>query len=100
MIAVSIKFMMYLQSAADLAMGKKEVTVELEEGTTFGGLLEGLERNFGPDLAKEIYDPQARSLKEAVLALINGTHSHNLNGTDTALHQGDSIVFVPLIYGG
>ena len=92
--------MLYLQSSEDLAMGKRDVAVELEEGSTFGELLEGLEDNFGSELAEEIYDSQAQSLQEGVLALINGTFAHNFDGTDTILHHGDTIIFVPLIYGG
>ena len=100
MITVSVSFMLYLESSPDLRMGKKVISVQLEEGATFGDLLRDFESNFGSALAKEIYDPEKHSLKELVKALVNGVLSQNLDGDNTALHQGDNIVFVPLVMGG
>ena len=97
---VSIKFLLHLESSADLSAGKKIVTMELEEGSTFGQLLEYLESNFGPALANEIYDPLKQSLQNTVLAIINGTLAHNFEGTNTLLHQGDAVIFVPVAMGG
>ena len=92
--------MLYLESSADLSVGKKVLSAEIREGSTFGELLDGLDHILDSALAKEIYDPGKQSLNESVLALINGTYAHNFDGLDTVLHQGDSIVFVPLVYGG
>ena len=92
--------MLYLKSSLDLSIGKKVIPVKLQEGSTFGDLLEGLEDNFGSALAKEIYDPQTRSLQEMVRVIINGVLAHNFDGTDTVLHHGDTVTFVPLVMGG
>ena len=100
MITVDIKFMLYLESAPELAMGKKIVPVELNEGSTFGDLLEGFAGVFGPELAGEVYDPATRSPRDMVRAIINGVLAHNFDGTDTVLRQGDTIIFVPLVMGG
>jgi|GEM_PF-577115 len=97
---VNIQFLLYLESFPDFSMGKKVVPVELDEGSTFGGLLKELERSFGSALAQEAYDQQKQSLQDNVLAIINGVLSHNLDGSDTVLRQGDTIIFVPLITGG
>ena len=97
---VSIKFLLHLESSADLTAGKKTVNMEIEEGSTFGELLACLESTFGPALADEIYDPLKQSLKNTVLAIINGTLAHNFDGTNTVLHQGDAIIFVPVAMGG
>ena len=91
---------MFIESAPGLSMGREVVSVELEEGATFGELLAGLEGRFGPELANELYDPRTQSLQELVRALVNGTLVHNFAGTDTVLHHGDAIIFVPLIMGG
>jgi len=74
--------------------------MELEEGSVFRDLLKGLEQNFGSALSAELYDPDKQKMQELVLAMINGVLSQNLDGTDTVLHQGNSIIFVPLATGG
>ena len=100
MITVDIKFMLYLESAPELTMGKKTVRMELDDGSTFGDLLEGLSGAFGSGLAGEIYDPATRSPREMVRAIINGVLAHNFDGTDTVLRHGDTVIFVPLVMGG
>jgi molybdopterin converting factor small subunit len=97
---VNIQFLLYLESFPDFSMGKRIVPAELDEGSTFGALLKALENSFGSALAEEVYDPQKQSMHENVLAIINGVLSHNLDGADTILRQGDKVVFVPLITGG
>ena len=100
MMTVSVKFMLYLESAPELSVGKKTISVEVKDGATFGELLEGLDKHFGAALAKEIYDPGKRALQDMVLAIINGTLVHNFDDTDTVLHNGDTIIFVPIVMGG
>ena len=101
MITIDIKFMLYLVSSTDLRMGKKGVSVEIKEGSTFNELLQGLEQSFGSALAEEILDPQTQSMHELVMAAINGVLVHNLpDGTDTVLQQGDAVVFFPVAMGG
>ena len=97
---VSIRFMLYLKTSPDLSLGKKTVTLELDEGSTFGDLLGGLDSHFGAALSEEIYDSQNRSLRETAKPIINGSPIHNLDGMDTVLHPGDSILFIPLITAG
>ena len=93
--------MLYLKVTKDLSMGKKSVPIELKDGSTFGDLLKGLEQNFGSELAEEIYDSREQSLQVMVWATINGVLTHNLSdGLDTALHHGDTIIFLPLVMGG
>jgi len=92
--------MLHLESSAELSFGKKVVSAEIEEGSTFGGLLEELENHFSPTLAKEIYDSANNSLQAMVLAIINGTLVHNFDGLDTVLNHGDTVIFVPAIVGG
>ena len=97
---VSIKFLLYLESSSDFSMGKKVVSAELKEGSTFGILLQELENNFGSALAEEIYDSGKQSMKELVIASINGVLAHNLEGSDTMLNEGDTVIFLPLAVGG
>ena len=97
---VSLRFMLNLKTTPDLSLGKKTVTIELDDGLTFGELLRGLDRHFGPALADEIYDSQNHSMRETAKPIINGSPLHSLDGIDTVLHQGDSILFIPLITAG
>ena len=89
-----------MEQFPDISNGKKVVSLELEDGATFGGLLVELNNSFGDDMAEVIYDPLTQSLQEMVRAVVNGVLVHNLEGTDTVLHQGDDIIFVPFIMGG
>jgi len=91
---------MELESSPELRNGKKIVPVEISEGATFGELLRGLEGLFGPELAGEIYDPARQSMQHMVIATIRGVLAHNLEGTDTVLYEGDSVIFLPLAMGG
>jgi len=100
MITVNIKFLLHLDSSPELRNGKKVVSMDLEDGATFGQLLRSLESCFGSALSAELYDPIRHRTAELVLAMINGVLSQNLEGTDTVLQQGDSIIFVPLATGG
>ena len=97
---VSIKFLLHLESSAELSVGRKVVSMELKDGSTFGDLLKELESSFGSALAKEIYDSGQQALQNTVLAIINGTLAHNFDGTNTVLHEGDSIILVPVAMGG
>jgi len=97
---VSIRFMLSLKTTPELSLGKKTVTIELDDGSTFGDLLRGLDSHFGPTLADEIYDSQNHSVRETAKPIINGSSLHNLDGMDTILHPGDSILFIPLITAG
>ena len=92
--------MLYLESSADLCLGKKVVDIELKEGATFGDLLDELEPHFGSELANEIYDSGKKALQDMVKAIVNGVLVHNFDGSDTALNNGDSIIFVPFAVGG
>ena len=100
MITVSIRFMLHLESSAELSVGKKTVTMEIEDGSTFGELLKGLEASFGSALANEIYDSGKQSMQDTVLVIINGTLAHNFEGLNTILHEGDAVMFVPVAIGG
>ena len=101
MITIDIKFMMYLESSAELSIGRKGVSSELKEGATFRDLLEGLEHDFGLALAEEIYDPEKRAMRDSVRATLNGVLAHNMpGGLDTVLQHGDAVIFVPLLAGG
>ena len=92
--------MLHLESSAELSVGKKTVTMEIEDGSTFGELLKGLEASFGSALANEIYDSGKQSLQDTVLVIINGTLAHNFEGLNTILHDGDAVMFVPVAIGG
>jgi molybdopterin converting factor small subunit len=100
LITVDVQFMLYLTLQPDLNMGKKTITIEINEGSTFGELLKELAEKYGPSLSKEIYDPQRQTLRDMVMVTINGQLLHTLNGLNTVLQQGDRVIFVPLIMGG
>ena len=97
---VKIRFLLYLESSPELRNGQKDVEIKLSDGATFGDLLLGLESNFGPELSNEIYDSEKHSTRDMVLAIINGVLAHNLQRTDTALSDGDTVIFVPYVSGG
>ena len=100
LITVSVKFLLHLESSADLSSGKKVIDAEIREGSTFGQFLQDFADHFSPALADEIYDSEKQALQEMVLCIINGVLIHNFDGLETVLHNGDTIIFVPSVVGG
>ena len=79
------------------AIGRKEVTRELSEGTTVGEFLRELAEEF-PDLEVQLFgDGQ---LRDEINVTRNDKHVAHLDGLDTPLSEGDVVRAAPPVKGG
>ena len=74
---------------------KSEVEVE---GSTVGEALANLTAQY-PDLKRQIYENDA-ALRGFVNVFVDGTNIKKLNGLDTPLTAGATVMIVPAIAGG
>ena len=74
---------------------KSEIEVE---GSTVGEALANLAAQY-PDLKHQIYEDDVK-LRGFVNVFVDGTNIKKLNGLETKLAQGASVMLVPAIAGG
>lgn len=74
-----------------------EGSISVSAGTVDGAFEEAVEKH--PELAQHIYDDDGR-LRNFVNAYLNEEDIRELNGGDTSVSDGDTIVIVPSIAGG
>ena len=53
-----------------------------------------------PELRRSLVAGEVNDLRPNSLMLVNGREISILNGLDTALKDGDEVVFVPVVHGG
>ena len=74
---------------------KSEIEVD---GATVGEAIANLATQY-PDLKHQIYEDDAR-LRGFVNVFVDGTNIKKLNGLDTAVADGATVMLVPAIAGG
>jgi MoaD family protein len=79
--------------------GKSRFTLKLEN---IASLREAVKRIVEeiPRLKRVLIDPEFQDPRPNALILVNGKEISVLNGLDTALEDGDEVVFVPVVHGG
>jgi proteasome lid subunit RPN8/RPN11/molybdopterin converting factor small subunit len=80
-----------------LTGGQAHVGIELEGGDTLARLVERMEGLY-PGLRDEIW--AGDDFKHYVNVYVNGEEARSLEGTRTALSDGDEVAFVPMLAGG
>jgi len=78
---------------------KRELTFSLKEGTTIKEFIEKMISIYGPEFEKEIYQDKAKG-KLNLNIYLNGQHIYFINGLDSVLHDGDTLLFMPYAGGG
>lgn len=76
-----------------------------EKPRTVGELLDLLAARLGEKFEERVYDPKQKTLKRAVVLLVNGHSVKMLNGMDTPLSAGDNVTIdtveiVEIVGGG
>jgi len=82
-----------VSSITDLA-GVRDRVVEVAEGATLNDLAEQLCREYGADFRHQMETSQGLRI------LVNGRENEVLQGRETALNEGDTVTFFPLVFGG
>ncbi len=79
---------------------QSEEQLELKEGASLSQLLNKLAGIHGAPFRREVYEPDFKDVKAGFVVTINGVLSGQLNGLDTQLQNGDSVLFMSLVTGG
>ncbi len=90
-----------LQFVATLAIFTKErkIVMEIPAGGTIMSLLDILHQKYGKTDGAKMFENKG-SIGNVLVILVNGTDIRKEDGLETELHEGDIIVFMPVIAGG
>jgi len=94
-VTLTVKFVGALRHIS----GKKQFSVNYQEGCSIKGLVEEIIREM-PQLKHTFSDQELNDSRSNSLILVNGKEISVLNGYETKLCDGDEIVFVPVVHGG
>ena len=81
-------------------IGKGEVDIPFEEGTTLEKALDIMVETYGGELETNLFDPDGRTLLQHIRLMVNGRDIAFLNGLETVLQEGDEILILPPVAGG
>jgi len=81
------------------AAGVGEASVSLGDGSSLGGVLDGLGGMF-PRLRELLGDLAAVNPPHGILILLDGVEAGNLGGLGTPVRDGSEVVLVPVTHGG
>lgn len=80
------------------AVGQKTISREFDDGTTVGDVLRALETEFD-GLEGELLD-ETGDIRPQLSVLKNGREVLHIDGTETALDEGDTVSVFPPVAGG
>ena len=92
---VEIKFFTSLREIT----GKKADEIQLQNVITIEELLTLLSEKYGKKFTEYIYNKKGK-VQNFLSFLVNGKNINVLQGFDTELKQGDTIVIIPPVGGG
>jgi molybdopterin converting factor small subunit len=73
---------------------------DLKESSLLSDALNKVAEKYGKPFTKEVYDPEHKEMKATYVAMVNGVLMDQLNGVNTPLKEGDSIILMSLMTGG
>ena len=73
---------------------------DIKEGTLLADALDKVANKYGKPLTQEVYDPTKKEMKSTFVAMVNGVLMDQLQGINTPLRDGDSIILMSLVTGG
>ena len=79
-------------------VGVREIPLELDEGSTVNNLLSTVVERY-PSLTKLVYDDEG-VFREYLEVAVNQTDIIGLDGLETVLNDGDTVLIMPPIGGG
>ena len=72
----------------------------LSDVSVIADALQSVADKYGKPFTQEVYDPKCREMKPTFVAMVNGVHIDQLQGLNTPLKDGDSIILMSLMTGG
>jgi len=96
MVKVRIKMMGTFREAS----GRYEDELDLKKRTDVLSVVNMLVEKYGKKMGKALIDPSIASPQPNALILMNGVEISNLNGLDTLLWDGDTLILIPVSHGG
>jgi molybdopterin converting factor small subunit len=90
----------YLGSIKQTLGLKQPEQVHLKDDASIVGLLSMLAEKHGDAFKKSVYEPKDPDLKPYYILSVNGVLLNQLNGLETALKDGDHLMFMPVVTGG
>ncbi len=73
---------------------------DVKEAAPLSEVLYNVAEKYGKAFAQEVYDPERREMKSTFVAMVNGVLMDQLQGINTPLKDGDSIIIMSLMTGG
>jgi len=89
----------YLGFIRDM-LKKREEEIELEDEALLSDLLNKIVGIYGEPFKTEVYKPGQRDVKTGFVVTVNGVLMGQINGVDTRLNEGDSVILMTLMSGG
>jgi len=80
-------------------LGSRNIEI-ITSANTLSTLIDFLAVNFDMSFKEMLIDPLTNSLQRSYRILINGIDVTSLNGVDTKIREGDTILFFPPVAGG
>jgi molybdopterin converting factor small subunit len=81
-------------------INRSEDELEVKEGALLSELLNELAGIYGTPFKKEVYEPGLKDVKIGFVMTVNGVLIGQLNGVETQLNKGDSVILMSLMSGG
>ncbi|MGA3060263.1 MAG: MoaD/ThiS family protein [Candidatus Bathyarchaeia archaeon] len=73
---------------------------DLKEAATLSKVLYNVAQKYGKAFTQEVYDPERKEMKSTFVAMVNGVLMDQLQGINTQLKDGDSVIIMSLVTGG
>jgi len=73
---------------------------EIREGESVGCLLHRLTDRYGEGFREALFHGETGQIRQYIVVLVNGRSLASMEGMETALRDGDEVVFVPAYGGG
>ncbi len=81
-------------------VGKKEESIEVEDGTTVESLLKLLSKRYGQQFADYVFDRETGVPRDHLQFLIDGKSATSLQGLKTKIPNGCQFAIIPPVGGG
>jgi sulfur-carrier protein len=81
-------------------LGKGEVELPVQEGTTLRELLAMIVDRYGDEMASRVFEPKTRTVLPYIRLMVNGRDIAFLDRMETILRDGDDVLILPPVSGG